>query len=238
MFGLNNTQYADPLAPTTRNNIIIQYNTAIDEVRAARGLPAGPDLFAEFLTGVENRYTLFDDFLHPNSLGHVWMAHAWKQAVAPDSIVPFILNGICVRRTGSACVAPQPYKQNFRLVGDTYYTDRSYVLTAIPAILDRGVWLTTANDDKNSSRVDYLQFSVDRNVDVYVAFTPTATALPGWMASFANTGQSIGVTAGTPTLTLYQKFYASGSVITLGGNVAAGIAGGGNNNFVVIVVPR
>ncbi|MDH3441668.1 MAG: hypothetical protein OEM63_12995, partial [Gammaproteobacteria bacterium] len=116
--------------------------------------------------------------------------------------------------------------------------DRSYTLTSIPAALDGGVWLLTENDDKNISLANYLEFTVDRAADVYVAFTPTATSLPNWMASFSDTGNSIGVTAGTPSLDLYSRFFAAGSLVTLGGNVAAGIAGGGNNNYVVIVVPR
>jgi len=238
IFGQGTTTYADPLSASTRNNTVLEYNAAIDEVLAERSLRPGPDFFAEFLTGGENRYTLFGDFLHPNSLGYVWMANAWKQFEAPDGTVPFVLHGLCVRRTSSACVSPNPYKQNYRQAGDSYYTDRTYTLTSVPAILDGGVWIVTANDDKSNTRNDYLEFSIDRDVDVYVAFTPTATSLPNWLATFAATGAIVGVSAGTPALNLYQKFYASGSVITLGGNVAAGIAGGGNNNFVVIVVPR
>ena len=109
---------------------------------------------------------------------------------------------------------------------------------SIPEALRNGVWLLPENDDKTISREDYLEFQVDRDVDVYIAFTPTAASLPTWMAPFSPTGETLGVTAGAPTLNIYSRFYAAGSTITLGGNVAAGISGGGNNNYVTIVVPR
>ena len=238
IFGQSGTPYSNPFGASTRNTAVQEYNAAANEVISERGLQAGPDFFDEFLGGSENRYTLFDDFLHPNSLGHRWMANSWKQVLAPDGTTVFVLEGICVRRSSSSCVNPTPYKQNLRTVGDTYYLDRSYTLTSIPSSLAGGVWLIPENDDKTNTRDDYLEFTVDRDVDVYVAFTPTASSLPNWMAPFSPTGEVVGVTAGTPTLDLYSRFYAAGSTIILGGNVAQGIAGGGNNNFVVVVVPR
>jgi len=238
IFGQGTTAYADPFSASTRNATALEFNNAIGEVVGERGLLAGPDFYDDFLGGGENRYTLFRDFLHPNSLGYLWMSNAWKQVIAPDGGSVFVLNGICVRRTSSACVNTTPYKQNLRIVGDTYYLDRTYTLTSIPTMLDGGVWLLTENDDKTNSRSDYLEFTVDRDVDVYVAFTPTATSLPTWLQGFEDTAESLGVTAGAPTLRLYREFYASGSFVTLGGNVAAGISGGGNNNYIVIVVPR
>ena len=238
IFGQRGVPYADPLSTTTRNANVREYNDVITEVVLERGLRSGPDFFDEFLGGGENRYTLFADFLHPNSLGFVWMAYAWREAIAPGGPVPFILNGICVRKNTAACVDPAPYKQNLRSLGDPYYLDRAYTLTSIPESLRDGVWLLPENDDKTISREDYLEFRVDRDVDVYIAFTPTATSLPTWMTPFTPTGETLGVTAGTPTLALYSRFYAAGSTITLGGNVAAGISGGGNNNYITIVVPR
>lgn len=238
IFGQDGTAYPDPFSASTRNATALEFNNAIGEVVSERGLLAGPDFYDDFLGGGVNRYSLFRDFLHPNSLGYVWMSNAWKQVVAPDGTTVFVLDGVCVRRTSSACVNPTPYKQNLRTLGDTYYLDRTYTLTSIPAMLDGGVWLLTENDDKTNSRSDYLEFAVDRDVDVYVAFTTTVTTLPNWLQGFEDTTESLGVTAGSPTLRLYREFYTSGSLVTLGGNVAAGIAGGGNNNYVVIVVPR
>ena len=238
IFGQGGTPYLDPLAATTRNASVREYNDVIAEVILERGLRAGPDLFDEFLGAGENRFTLFEDFLHPNSLGYVWMAHAWRKALAPGGRVPFVLDGICVRRSGDTCVNPTPYKQNLRSSGDPYYLDRDYTLTSIPVSLQNGIWLLPENDDKIVSREDYLEFKVDRDVDVYVAFTPTATSLPNWMAPFTATGETLGVTAGTPTLDLYSRFYSAGSTVILGGNLGAGISGGGNNNYVTIIVPR
>ena len=238
IFGHSGSAYSNPFGTSTRNTAVQEYNAAAGEVISERSLQAGPDFFDEFLGDSENRFTLFDDFLHPNSLGHRWMANSWKQVLSPDGSTIFVLEGICVRRTNNNCINPTPYKQNLRDVGDTYYLDRSYTLTSIPSLLADGVWLLPENDDKSNSRSDHLEFNIDRDADVYVAFTPTASSLPNWMAPFSSTGQVVGVTAGTPTLDLYVNFYSAGSTITLGGSVAAGISGGGNNNYVVIVVPR
>ena len=166
------------------------------------------------------------------------MANAWKQVLAPDDTTAFVLRNLCVRRTSSACVTPFPYKQNIREAGNTYYTDRTYVLQSVPEQLEGGIWIVAANDDKTNARTDYLEFTVDRDVDVYVAFTPSATSVPDWMASFESIGSTLSVSAVPSTLELYSKFFAAGSLVTLGGNVAPGIVDGGDNNYVVIVVPR
>ena len=238
IFGQRGVAYDAPLDASTRNAAVIAFNSVVEEVTRERNLRPGPDFFAEFLTSGENRFSLFEDFLHPNSLGYVWMANAWKQVLAPDDTAPFILRNLCVRRTSSDCVTPFPYKQNIREAGNTYYTDRTYVLQSLPEQLEGGIWIVAANDDKTNARTDYLEFTVDRDVDVYVAFTPSATFLPDWMASFDSIGSTLSVSAVPSTLELYSKFFAAGSLVTLGGNVAPGIVGGGDNNYVVIVVPR
>ena len=238
LFGVDGVIYDDPLAASTRNTEVVLFNAAIDEVTRERSLRAGPDFYAEFLGNGDNRFTLFDDVYHPNSLGYVWMANSWKQVFAPDGTVPFILNGLCVRTTSAACASPSPYKQNIRQVGDTYYTDRSYTLTAIPTALNNGVWISTANNDKTNARSDYLEFSVDRDVDVYIAYSSTVTSRPIWMQTFTDTTLDLGVSAGSPTLRLYSRFYPADATVTLGGSAASGVAGAINNNYIVVVVPR
>jgi hypothetical protein len=99
------------------------------------------------------------------------------------------------------------------------------------------VILRTANDDKTVTRSDYLEFTVDRDVDVYVAFPPNTTTVPDWMAGFENTGETLGVSAGAPTLNLYRAAFGQGQV-RLGGPAATGANPTPSNNYVVIVVPR
>jgi lysophospholipase L1-like esterase len=239
IFGLSGTPYTNPLDPSTRNTLVNDYNTAIGQVEAEEGLQAGPNFFDLFLGGGENRYTMFDDLLHPNALGYALMAHEWKESISPSgSPSPLSLSGICVTISSPACQNPATYKQNLLQPGDKYYIDRDYILTSIPAVLQGGVWLLTANNQKANARDDYLSFTVDRNVDVYVAFMPGVASLPTWMGAFTDTGLSLGVTAGTPSLDLYVASYSAGATVALGGNLASGAVGPISNNYIVIVVPQ
>ena len=95
----------------------------------------------------------------------------------------------------------------------------------------------TANADVANSSSNYLTFSVDRPVTVYVAYDGGATSRPGWMSSFADAALNVGTTnPSSPTLHLYRKAYGAGS-ITLGGNLATG-ASGADANYLVIVLPN
>ena len=102
--------------------------------------------------------------------------------------------------------------------------------------------MNTSNSDSANTRTDYLTFTVDRNVDVYVAYDSAATTLPSWLLSeFIDTGLSINVSnSSAPLLRLYKKSFIYGvdtlvdGSIQLGGNLAGGAAGAGAN-YVVIV---
>jgi lysophospholipase L1-like esterase len=236
-FPLSASPYSDPLSGA-KNLTVIEYNQAIGQVEQEEGLASGPDFFDEFLAGGDNRYSMFADHLHPNALGIELMRHTWSENIAPGSSqAPLIFDALCIRSTSSNCEAPTSYKQNFRQVGDQYYVDRSYTLTSIPSVLDGGTWLTTANDHKSNSRDNYITFTLNADAMVYIAFMPGVSSLPNWMSSFSPTGDSIGVTAGTPSLDLYSASFTAGSAVTLGGILATGAVGPINNNLVVILVP-
>jgi len=100
-------------------------------------------------------------------------------------------------------------------VGKTVYRDRDYTFTDIPASYDGLLYLRTVNDDKFNSAPDYLQFNVNKPVTVFVGFTTEATTLPSWLDSWTNTGEQLGLSAGSRQL--YQKDFPSGTVV-LGGN--------------------
>ena len=236
---------ADPLN-STRNSIIQNYITVIQT--ELNGHHTGPDFFTYFLSVDEDRRSLFIDNVHPNALGHKLMAYLWDHYLNGNSSLPsrnqlpLVLEDICVRLTSASCETPLVYKQNLlEADGDPYYVDETFSLTNIPAILQDGLWLSTANADQANTRNDYLSFTVDRNVDVYVAYDPGATTLPDWMAGFTDTTQDLGVTdTGSSTLRLYHKAYIVGvntpvdGTILLGGNMAAG-AVGASRNYVVII---
>ncbi len=231
--------YTDPFAAGLPNERVIAYNQAIDEVVGEFGTGDGPDFFDFFLGDGENRISLIDDNIHPNALGYRLMAWLWHQSVRPggEGPRPLVLENICVRTTNGTCRNPLLYKQNILEPGNPYYVDRDVVVTDIPAVLEEGVFLSTENDHKTVSRTDYLEFTVDRDVDVYVAFPPNSTTVPGWMGGFVDTGESLGVSAGTPTLSLYRATYGAGTIV-LGGPRAAGVNPVPSNNYIVVVVPR
>ncbi|MGB9595777.1 MAG: hypothetical protein ACPL7B_05800 [Candidatus Poribacteria bacterium] len=54
-------------------------------------------------------------------------------------------------------------------VGTVYYIDRSYVVNTIPKDLKGSTFIMTANDDKNSTGVEFLKFTVNTNVEVWLA---------------------------------------------------------------------
>ncbi len=54
-------------------------------------------------------------------------------------------------------------------VGTKYYIDRDYVVNTLPKELIGATFIMTANDDKNSIGEDFLKFSVNRPVKVWLA---------------------------------------------------------------------
>jgi hypothetical protein len=213
-----------------RNLLIQRYNSVItsDELT---GCDIGPDFFSFFLSPTYNRFSLFADGGHPNALGHAVMAYLWHNTLTGEELEPFILQGFEPSTI-------DPYlKQNLLEVGDTYYVDEEYTLTNIPPELNGGIWIMTANSERFNMESDYLFFSVDRNVEVYVGYDHGATAPPDWLKNnFESTGEVIGVTdPGTSVLDLYKAAFGLGTTITLGGNMAQGAAGA-SSSYVVIVV--
>jgi len=237
--------YADSSINTHRNNIIRDYIQVIQS--ELTDMQIGPDFYNYFLNIEEDRRSLFIDSLHPNAMGQVIMAHLWghnlngNSNLPSRSELPLVLENICVKLS-SNCLTPLTYKQNFlEADGTPYYIDETYSLTAIPKVLSNGIWLSTANDDQNNDRNDYLTFTVDRDVNVYIAYDPLSSSIPDWLVEFTDINQSIGVSdPNSPTLKLYHKSFIVGvdtlmdGSITLGGNQAAGSIDS-NRNYIVIV---
>ncbi len=220
---------ADPLA-LQRNQNIQEYNSVI--VNELEDIILGPDFFSFFLSPDVNRVSLFHDMLHPNSLGYAVMANLWQQAIDPLAPVskPFVLDNL------TPSVQPPYIKQNLLEAGNAYYVDRDYVLAAIPEILVDGIWVVTANDQADDSGMESISFDVDRSVRVFVAYDAGASALPGWMSDYQDTGVTIATTnPGAPSLQVFHNDYPEGRV-TLGANMADGAAGA-SANYVVVVRP-
>ncbi|MBA4368868.1 MAG: hypothetical protein C0403_14670, partial [Desulfobacterium sp.] len=207
-----------------QNQLIQEYNTVI--TTELTGIQIGPDFFSFFLNGDDNFSNLFVDDVHPNGLGFVVMAHLWYNSLpVADIDMPYILYDLL----------PLNYKQNILETGNAYYTDvLDYTVTSIPVILEDGIWINTANSDRNNTDDSYISFTTDRNIRLYIAYDAGATTRPDWMSGYTDTGVNLSITnPSAPLHRLYRKDFSAGSV-TLGGNLATG-ANGADANYVVII---
>ena len=186
VFGFS-TPFANPDSATANTNFIQQYGNVVTNELSNRQV--GPDFYAYFLGAGQNRFSLFTNTLHPNALGYKVMAQLWHNSLTLlNDPLPFVLDNLVPSTTA-------PYvKQNLLQTGNTYYVDATYTLTGIPASLNTGRWISTANSDKGNTSTNYLSFDVDRSVTVFIAYDAGATQLPTWMSGYANTGQSISTT--------------------------------------------
>jgi hypothetical protein len=116
-------------------------------------------------------------------------------------------------------------------VGSSYYVDRTYTITEVPAEVKYASWIKTGNADKTNTSDNFINFTLPRDAVVYIAYDSRATSLPTWMSGFINTGLTLKTT--DVSLKLYAKFYPAGKV-TLGGNLAAGAAGAATNYVVAV----
>jgi hypothetical protein len=118
-------------------------------------------------------------------------------------------------------------------VGSTYFTDRSFTITSMPAYLQGAPGIQTTNVDKSQTSEAWLDFDVDQEADVYVAYDPRATSLPNWLRDHTEMIDTIGLSdASQGYARLYRKTHRIGEAV-LGGNMAAGAAGAVSNYFVL-----
>ncbi len=126
-------------------------------------------------------------------------------------------------------------------VGDTYYTDRSYVITSLPAYLQGASFVLPTNADKTETSPDYLRIFARKPVVAYVAYDPRASRMPAWLSAEAGwtmTPDRIGTTdPGTRYLDVYTKVFPAGefSPIVLGGTLADP-ANGAQTNYLTALV--
>ena len=236
-FGSTGTKFGAPLT-ATRNDLIRDYRDAI--LMDVSDIDVGPDFFKCMLEE-RNLFSLFYDNVHPNGLGYDYMARLWHNA----------LNGST--RYSDPCTPPRfilldlepsitdPYiKQNLIEVGDRYYIDETFSVVDFPQGLglENGIWIMTPNADATNASDDYISFTVDRTVRVYIAYDiddkNPAASVPEWLSGYTETGLDLQVSDPSAQFNLFVKTFTPGD-IKLGGNLAQG-ANGADANYVVIVV--
>lgn len=112
---------------------------------------------------------------------------------------------------------PTEYQIANLKVGDTYYIDRSWTITSIPAAFQGLTWIKTAANDYNRTNFNFY-FDANQDGKIYVGYDPTLTP-PAWLASaYTETGQVIEVVNNSVgRLSLWESKFNAGRV-TLGGN--------------------
>ena len=161
-----------------------------------------------------------------------WTGNKWIAAVDGQNNDIWSI-GIYV--ANSDCALDPRFAQAALASGMTYYTDRDYALTAVPAAYSGMAAITTPNDDRNlTTPAGYLNFEMPFDGTVYVAYDSRATGLPDWMNGFSYTGETIETSLSTqPHLLVYGKTFAAGDCVNLGANKAAGFTGDTVSNYIV-----
>jgi hypothetical protein len=119
-------------------------------------------------------------------------------------------------------------------VGDTYYVDRTYRINHVPSAMRNALWIRTANADKANNQPNFLEFNLNREADVYIAYDSRATGVPSWLSrDFDKTNEYVGVSETVGRLDLWRGHFLPGRV-RLGGNLASGAANV-NSMYVVLI---
>jgi lysophospholipase L1-like esterase len=230
----------------SRNARIAEFNDVIiDEIALMPGVRLGPDFYTCFLDSAtnQNRFSLFEDILHPNSLGYAYMAALWADAITGAPVTPPV--SPC---TSSVYILDSldPYvhghKQNLLEEGDRYYTDANFTLTNIPNELSGGVWVSQANADNANADANFLSFDVGSSaVTVYIAYDSAGGAgtPPTSNQTFAAatlTGGTLDVSDGSVGMMTVVAAAGVTGTVTIGGNKSGGGAPA-QQGYIVIVAP-
>ncbi len=122
-------------------------------------------------------------------------------------------------------------------VGKPYYTDRDYVLTAVPEVLEGSRMIKTPNDDKSNEAPDYLPMSLTQNAVIYIAYDSRVESVPQWLnEKFKKTSLPLGVTDQVEKLDIWRGYFKSGE-LTLGGNSAEGAVNAKSMYVVFVAEP-
>ena len=136
---------------------------------------------------------------------------------------------------GGGCTFASKFQLGTLQNGMTYYTDRAYSLTSVPTQYVGMSMFKAPNDDRNNTcGSGYMQFELELDATVFVAYDRRATSLPDWMNGFTDTGEIINTSLGTQGwLKVYSKQFLDGTCVKLGCNKGAGFSGGTVSNYCV-----
>ena len=146
--------------------------------------------------------------------------------------IPFPAGGGSAGEEAVSITSPTNYKVTTLQVGDEYYIDRTYTITALPAALNGLVAIKTANSDRDITSTTFLTLNLDEDATLYVAYDSRANPFPAWLtANYTSTGLTISTT--DVSLAVWERQVSAGTV-TIPGN-KNGNPGGVGSNYIVLL---
>ncbi len=119
-------------------------------------------------------------------------------------------------------------------VGDTFYSDRTYTITSLPAELENATAILTANSAKYNTSAGFLTFTVNRNATLFIAYDSEASPFPSWLTdNYTRTAMNVGTTNSGLEYAIWQKSVSAGTV-SIPGN-SNGYPGSVSSNYFVFV---
>ncbi len=123
------------------------------------------------------------------------------------------------------------YVLNTLAVGKLFYIGRTYRFTNVPSSYVGLDYIKTATDDRYSTVTDFLQFDVNKDMTVYVAYDDRISPKASWLSTFTGTGDDL-VRGGTVRFSIYARTFPAGHVSLWGNSIPSGGEGG---MYVVII---
>ncbi|MEK7398348.1 MAG: hypothetical protein AAB116_15560 [Candidatus Poribacteria bacterium] len=128
-------------------------------------------------------------------------------------------------------------------VGTVYYIDRTFVVNTLPKDLEDTRFIMTANDDKGSTGANFLTFTVDRDVVVWLAHDSRGEKEkggnpPDWLSDktgwVKHPDMKMDVSDTNMGFFVFWSKECKKGQIVLGGNADPAAAGQGSNYLVLI----
>jgi len=157
-----------------------------------------------------------------------WTAAAGLALTIKKQVSSALISNLVVNDTANA--ADWSIQSNIQN-GNNLYGDRTYAVASLPSGFAGSDWIRPANDSKAYTGTTLVTFKVNANSNVYVAHSNQSSPLPSWLSGWTNTGTSL-TTNQPDTYTVYSKYYAAGSTVSLGNDADIN-----HNTYAIIVKP-
>ncbi len=139
--------------------------------------------------------------------------------------------------SGVTALSGKAYETDALRAGGRVFIDVGFKWRTIPDELAGLPFIRTARADKDAVQENFLRFTVNREVDVYVLFDVWASALPDWLQGWTPVPE-LTVAANNRARNVYRMTFPAGEIV-LGGASAPGAvwANDGFDNYSVVIKP-